>query len=95
MRRAESCSPRSDTTTLTRVNLGVGHEITIRELVATIAELTGFEGEVRWDRSKPDGQPRRALDTSRARERFDFVAGTSFRDGLQRTIEWFEAARRG
>jgi GDP-L-fucose synthase len=77
------------------VNLGVGHEITIRELVVTIAELTGFEGKVRWDRSKPDGQPRRALDTSRARERFGFVAMTSFRDGLQRTIEWFEAARRG
>jgi GDP-L-fucose synthase len=76
------------------VNLGVGHEITIRELVATIADLTRFRGEVRWDQSKPDGQPRRALDTSRARQRFGFVAETSFRDGLQRTIDWYEAAGR-
>jgi len=71
------------------VNLGVGQEITIRELVTLIARLTGFEGEIRWDASKPDGQPRRALDTSRARERFGFVAGTSFEDGLRRTIEWY------
>jgi GDP-L-fucose synthase len=71
------------------VNLGVGREITIRELVTLIARLTGFEGEIRWDASKPDGQPRRALDTSRARERFGFVAGTSFEDGLRRTIEWY------
>jgi GDP-L-fucose synthase len=71
------------------VNLGVGREITIRELVTLIARLTRFEGEIRWDASKPDGQPRRALDTSRARERFGFVAGTSFEDGLRRTIEWY------
>ena len=77
------------------VNLGVGHEITIRELVETIVELTGFTGEVRWDPSKPDGQPRRALDTSRARERFGFEAETSFRDGLRRTIDWYEATRGG
>jgi len=76
------------------VNLGVGAEITIRELVTLIARLTRFEGELRWDPSKPDGQPRRALDTSRARERFGFVAGTSFENGLQRTIEWYEAHRR-
>ncbi len=69
------------------VNLGVGREITIRELVALIVKLTGFRGEVRWDLSKPDGQPRRALDTSRARERFGFVATTNLEDGLQRTIE--------
>jgi GDP-L-fucose synthase len=74
------------------VNLGVGREITIRDLVALIVQLTGFEREVRWDPSKPDGQPRRALDTSRARERFGFVAGTSFEDGLRRTIDWYEAA---
>jgi len=75
------------------VNLGVGHEITIRELVETIARLSGFEGEIRWDATKPDGQPRRALDTSRARERFGFVAHTSFDDGLRRTIAWYEGHR--
>ncbi|HXG26684.1 MAG TPA: GDP-L-fucose synthase [Candidatus Binatia bacterium] len=75
------------------VNLGVGREITIRDLVALIVRLTGFEGEIRWDASKPDGQPRRALDTSRARERFGFVATTSFEDGLRATIEWYEATR--
>jgi GDP-L-fucose synthase len=69
------------------VNLGVGREITIRELVELIARLTGFAGEIRWDSTKPDGQPRRALDTSRARERFEFVARTSFEDGLRRTID--------
>jgi GDP-L-fucose synthase len=77
------------------VNLGVGREITIRELVELIARLTGFAGELRWDTSKPDGQPRRALDTSRARERFGFVAGTSFQDGLRGTIAWYEATRAG
>ncbi len=75
------------------INLGVGHEITIRELVELIAKLTGFVGELRWDATKPDGQPRRALDTSRARDRFGFEAGTSFEDGLRTTIEWYEATR--
>ena len=75
------------------VNLGVGAEITIRELVTLIARLTGFEGEIRWDASKPDGQPRRALDTSRARQQFGFVAGTKFEEGLRRTIDWYEAIR--
>jgi GDP-L-fucose synthase len=75
------------------VNLGVGHEITIRELVTLIARLAGFSGEVRWDTSKPDGQPRRALDTSRARERFGFVARSSFEEGLRRTIDWYSAKR--
>ena len=73
------------------VNLGVGSEITIRELTELIARLTGFTGEIRWDPSKPDGQPRRALNTSRARERFGFVAGASFEDGLRATIEWYQA----
>jgi GDP-L-fucose synthase len=73
------------------VNLGVGSEITIRDLTELIARLTGFGGEIRWDPSKPDGQPRRALDTSRAREAFGFTAGTSFEDGLRATIEWYEA----
>lgn len=75
------------------VNLGVGHEITIRDLVNLIVRLTGFHGEVRWDATKPDGQPRRALDTSRARELFGFEARTSFEDGLRRTIEWYEQHR--
>jgi GDP-L-fucose synthase len=75
------------------VNLGVGSEITIKDLVGLIARLARFEGELRWDATKPDGQPRRALDTSRARERFGFAAGTSFEDGLQNTIEWYEANR--
>jgi len=72
------------------VNLGVGHEITIRDLVELIVRLTRFAGEIRWDPSKPDGQPRRGLDTSRARERFGFVASTDFEDGLRRTIDWYE-----
>jgi GDP-L-fucose synthase len=75
------------------VNLGVGREIMIRELVALIARLTGFAGETCWDASKPDGQPRRALDTSRARERFGFVAKTGFEDGLRTTLEWYESFR--
>ena len=74
------------------VNLGVGREITIRELVELIARLTRFQGQIRWDATKPDGQPRRALDTSRARELFGFVARTGFEDGLRRTIEWYETS---
>jgi GDP-L-fucose synthase len=77
------------------VNLGVGREITIRELVELIVRFSGFEGVVRWDPSKPDGQPRRALDTSRATAAFGFVAGTTFEDGLRRTIEWYQATRLG
>jgi GDP-L-fucose synthase len=75
------------------VNLGVGDEITIRDLVELIARLTRYGGELRWDATKPDGQPRRALDTTRARERFGFAAGTSFENGLRRTIDWYEAKR--
>jgi GDP-L-fucose synthase len=75
------------------VNLGVGQEITIREMVTTIARLTGFAGEIRWDPSKPDGQPRRALDTSRAREKLGFTAETDFEEGLQQTIAWYETHR--
>ena len=73
------------------VNLGTSHEISIRDLAELIGELTGFEGEIRWDTTKPNGQPRRSLDTSRAEELFGFKAHTSFRDGLQRTIEWYRA----
>ena len=76
------------------VNLGTGEEITIRELVVLIAEVTGFSGKIRWDPTKPDGQPRRALDTSRARELFGFEARTSFRDGLGRTVETYRLDQR-
>ena len=76
------------------VNLGVGSEITIKDLTNLIVRLTGFHGEIRWDPSKPDGQPRRALDTSRAREGFGFVAGASFEEGLRATIDWYETTRR-
>ena len=75
------------------INLGVGQEITIRDLTELIARLVGFEGEIRWDPSKPDGQPRRALDTSRARERLGFTAGTDFEAGLRETIAWYETHR--
>lgn len=77
------------------VNLGVGREITIRELVELIARLTGFDGEIRWDATKPDGQPRRSLDTTRARERFGFEAHTSFEVGLRATIEAYRGSMRG
>ncbi|MCK4421370.1 GDP-L-fucose synthase, partial [candidate division WOR-3 bacterium] len=60
-----------------------------------IVELTGFEGEIRWDTSKPDGQPRRMLDTSRARKKFGFEAKTDFREGLKKTIEWYIHSRLG
>jgi GDP-L-fucose synthase len=73
------------------VNLGTGTETSIRELAELIAELTGFEGEIVWDTSMPNGQPRRSLDTSRARELFGFGARTSLREGLERTIAWYRA----
>ena len=75
------------------VNIGAGSEIRIRDLVEKIAKLTGFTGEIRWDPSKPDGQPRRCLDTSKARACFGFQARTSFDDGLKRTIDWYRARR--
>jgi GDP-L-fucose synthase len=73
------------------VNLGTGREITIRDLVELIARLTGFKGEIRWDSSKPDGQPRRCLDTTRARELMGWEAKVGFEEGLRRTIEWYRA----
>jgi GDP-L-fucose synthase len=69
------------------VNLGSGQEISIRQLADVIAELTGFQGEMIWDVSQPDGQPRRRLDSSRAEREFGFVAKTGLRDGLARTID--------
>jgi GDP-L-fucose synthase len=71
------------------VNLGTGREIVIADLVALIARTTGFEGDIVYDASRPDGQPRRALDVSRAVERFGFVARTRLEDGLRRTVNWF------
>jgi GDP-L-fucose synthase len=75
------------------VNLGAGFEISIRDLAELIARLTGFTGELAWNTSQPDGQPRRSLDTSRAAERFGFRATTSFEDGLRRTVAWYRAER--
>jgi GDP-L-fucose synthase len=75
------------------VNIGSGLEISIRDLTHLIAELVGFEGEVVWDANKPDGQPRRALDTSRAEQEFGFRAKTNFREGLTHTIEWYQQQR--
>jgi len=75
------------------VNLGAGFEITIRELAEKIRELASYKGRLVWDRSKPDGQPRRRLDTSRAAERFGFSAQLGFDDGLRRTIDWFAKNR--
>jgi GDP-L-fucose synthase len=73
------------------VNLGTGQEISIRELAELVAELTGFEGELVWDTSKPNGQPRRQLDVSRAEELFGFHARTPLRTGIERTVAWYRA----
>ena len=75
------------------VNLGSGEEISIRELAELIAELTGFDGEIVWDPSRPNGQPRRRLDTSRAEALFGFRARTPLREGLQQTIAWYRESR--
>ena len=75
------------------VNLGAGFEITIRDLATLIADLTGFTGEIVWDTAKPDGQPRRCLDVSRAEREFGFRAKTGFEDGLRTTIEWYRNER--
>lgn len=76
------------------VNIGSSYEISIRELVEVVVEETGFTGEIVWDRSKPNGQPRRKLDVSRAEEEFGFTAKTDFRTGLRQVIEWYEAERK-
>lgn len=75
------------------VNLGSGREITIRALTEMICDLCAFKGRIRWDSTKPDGQPRRCLDTKRAEQEFGFTAKTSFRDGLIETIAWYERNR--
>jgi len=71
------------------VNIGAGREISIKELVTLIGKLTGFKGEIFWDSSKPDGQPRRCLDVSRAKQEFGFEARTTFEEGLKATIDWY------
>ena len=73
------------------VNLGTGEEISIRDLAATIARATGYSGEIVWDSSKPNGQPRRQLDVTRARELFGFTSRTSFADGIERTVAWYRS----
>jgi len=72
------------------VNIGAGFEISIRDLTELIVELTGFKGRVTWDTTKPDGQPRRMLDTSRAEREFGFRAQTEFREGLSKTTSWYK-----
>ena len=74
------------------VNLGAGKEISIRELAELVAELTGFDGEIRWDTSMPNGQPRRSLDATRARELFGFQAKTPLREGIEQMIAWYRAS---
>ena len=76
------------------VNIGAGFEITIKELVEKITKLTDFTGEIRWDSSKPDGQPRRMLDVSKAKQCFGFEAKTSFDESLKATIDWYKANRK-
>lgn len=71
------------------INLGTNHEVAIKDLVELICELMDFEGEIVWQTDKPNGQPRRCLDTTRAKEEFDFTAQTDFREGLKQTIEWY------
>jgi GDP-L-fucose synthase len=75
------------------VNLGTDEEMPIRDLVGIITELVGFDGEVRWDTSRPDGQPRRRVDPSRAKKYFGFEASVPFQEGLRRTIDWYVAHR--
>ena len=72
------------------VNLGAGFEITIKDLAEKIQTISGFTGKIVWDASKPDGQPRRCLDVSRAKEFFGFTAKVGFDEGLKRTIEWYK-----
>ena len=76
------------------VNLGSGEEISIKELVGKVAATVGFKGRIVWDATKPNGQPRRKLDTRRAEERFGFRANTTFDDGLQKTVDWYLDLRR-
>jgi nucleoside-diphosphate-sugar epimerase len=73
------------------MNIGSGQEISVRDLAHTVARLSGFGGEILWDGSRPDGQPRRCLDTSRAKAALGWSASTSLEEGLRKTIGWYEA----
>jgi len=75
------------------VNLSAGFEISIKDLIELIVELTGFNGEVKWDTSKPNGKPRRKLDTTKAKKEFGFKAKVDFEEGLRQIIEWFRSVR--
>jgi GDP-L-fucose synthase len=77
------------------VNIGAGCEISIKDLVELITELTEFQGRIIWDEDKPDGQPRRMLDTTRALQEFGFAARMTLRDGLKKTIDWYQELRSG
>ena len=72
------------------VNIGAGFEVTIKDLVELIVKLTGFKGKIVWDTSKPDGQPRRMLDTSKAEKEFGFKSKINFEEGLKKTIDWYK-----
>ncbi|KKM62416.1 hypothetical protein LCGC14_1521970, partial [marine sediment metagenome] len=75
------------------VNLGSGKEITIKELVEKVKNIVGYEGKIKWDISKPDGQPRRCLDVSKAKEEFEFEAKKEFDEGLKETIDWYKESK--
>jgi nucleoside-diphosphate-sugar epimerase len=87
------CLPQNITISPDPVNIGSGHEITIRELAELLCKLTGFEGELIWDATQPDGQPRRRLNVSRAERESSFLAQTSPAEGLRDTIEWYQNCR--
>lgn len=72
------------------MNIGAGFEIKIKDLVNLISDLTGFDGEIKWDASRPDSQPRRCLDVSRSKKEFGFEAKVKFEEGLENTIEWYK-----
>ncbi|NQT30040.1 MAG: GDP-L-fucose synthase [Candidatus Saganbacteria bacterium] len=76
------------------VNLGAGFEIKIKELANLIVKTTGYKGEISWDTSKPDGQPRRCLDTNKAKKEFGFTSKTNFEEGLKKTVKWYEQTRK-
>jgi GDP-L-fucose synthase len=77
------------------VNLGSAHEISIRDLAELIADVTGYEGRIAWDTEKPNGQPRRSIDATRARQLFGFEARTPLREGIERTVAWYRSAVAG
>ena len=93
-RRASGVATAPRTETPDPINLGSGHEISIKDLAQKIADHVGYRGKLVFDPTQPDGQPRRCLDVSRAKNQVGFVAGTSLEDGLRKTIEWYESQNR-